>query len=116
MNGILVVVRNQDVYRWIKHVMNISENRQTKKYTIPSFLDKSEVLIEELRKLSPDDISELMKISPNLGQLNFERNLTWDKEFNYKKQASRWDQVHVHILVTLLRQIIIAHYFMPSFQ
>lgn len=50
--------------------------------TIPDFLDRSQQLIEELRELSPADISELMKISDKLGVLNFDRFLNWHLPFD----------------------------------
>lgn len=61
----------------------------TKMSTMPDFLSDSEVLIEQLRELSPADISNLMKISDKLGELNFERYLNWHTPFdkNNAKQA-----------------------------
>ncbi|MFA8433000.1 MAG: peroxide stress protein YaaA [Marinifilaceae bacterium] len=58
-------------------------------YTIPDFLPQSEELIKELKKLSIDDISQFMAISPKLAQLNFERIQTWHPNFNSEnaKQA-----------------------------
>lgn len=50
-------------------------------YTIPDFLSKSETLIKELQKLSSKELSRLMKISPNLAQLNYERNMVWNVKF-----------------------------------
>jgi cytoplasmic iron level regulating protein YaaA (DUF328/UPF0246 family) len=49
--------------------------------TVPQFLDDSSILNQALRKLSPDDLSALMSISANLGELNFERNLNWSLPF-----------------------------------
>ena len=57
-----------------------SENK-TEKYTIPPFLDKSEILINELQKYSPNDISKLMNVSFKLAELNYERNVKWNKNF-----------------------------------
>lgn len=54
---------------------------KTKVHTQPDFLDDAEVLIEELRALSPPQISELMKISDKLGDLNFGRYLEWSQPF-----------------------------------
>ncbi len=53
----------------------------TKKSTQPAMLDDSEVLIEELRKLAPQDISKLMKISDKLGTLNYDRYQQWQQPF-----------------------------------
>ena len=54
----------------------------TKKYTIPEYLDKSEVIIEKLRKLKPKQIADLMNISADLAELNFERFQTWHPSFS----------------------------------
>lgn len=46
------------------------------------FLDDAEELIEQLRELTPPRVSQLMKISDKLGDLNFGRYLDWDKNLN----------------------------------
>ena len=58
-------------------------------HTRPDFLNEAETLIEELRVLSPPQVSELMGISDKLGDLNFGRYLNWSRPFNTKnaKQA-----------------------------
>lgn len=48
-------------------------------HTTPDFLRQSEILVKELRKLSPPQISELMSISDKLANLNFGRYLEWSK-------------------------------------
>jgi uncharacterized protein len=50
-------------------------------YSIPEFLESADKLNRTLRKLSPEDLSALMSISPKLGELNFERNLNWVTPF-----------------------------------
>ena len=55
----------------------------TKKNTQPRFSGKSEELIQHLRKLSSDQVSELMHISPKLGQLNYERFQLWQPKFEF---------------------------------
>ncbi len=47
----------------------------------PIFLKESRKLIKQLQPLSPIDISELMHISDNLGELNFQRYLNWHTPF-----------------------------------
>lgn len=54
----------------------------TTTHTTPSFLDESQQLIEQLRKLTPPDIESLMKISPKLADLNFGRFLNWQQPFD----------------------------------
>lgn len=53
-----------------------------KDHTLPDFLDHSEQLIKGLKKLSHQDIADLMKISPKLCDLNHHRFQVWDKDFN----------------------------------
>jgi cytoplasmic iron level regulating protein YaaA (DUF328/UPF0246 family) len=54
----------------------------TKLATTPDFLKQSQQLIDELRMLSPADISALMSISDKLGHLNFDRFLNWHTPFD----------------------------------
>lgn len=56
----------------------------TKKNSQPDFLNESEQLIKELRALNPTDIEALMKISPQLANLNFGRILNWHRPFDAK--------------------------------
>ena len=48
------------------------------------FLSEAKQLNDLLKKKSAKDLSDLMHISPNLGQLNYERNQTWSLLFNSK--------------------------------
>ena len=50
-------------------------------YTQPGYLKQSEKLIKALRKLSPADIAELMKLSDPLALLNFNRYADWTLPF-----------------------------------
>ncbi len=49
----------------------------TNKYTLARMTDQSELLIKKLRSLSRKKISELMDLSPELANLNFERYQKW---------------------------------------
>jgi len=53
----------------------------TTKTTEAQFLEQSKNLNNILKKKSAKDISKLMKISANLGQLNYERNQEWQLPF-----------------------------------
>lgn len=53
----------------------------TQKYTQPVFLDEAEKLVNVLKKKSKKELSELMHISENLAQLNYERNKDWSIPF-----------------------------------
>ncbi|SER02307.1 hypothetical protein SAMN05421690_10064 [Nitrosomonas sp. Nm51] len=54
----------------------------TEKFTIPDFLDDSARLIDQLKKLEPDQIGRLMSISPKLAVLNSNRYFEWKRPFN----------------------------------
>ncbi len=54
----------------------------TKISSQPAFLEQSQELIDQLRELSPADISGLMKISDKLGELNFKRFHNWHPPFD----------------------------------
>jgi hypothetical protein len=58
-------------------------------YTMPELLDYSEKLIGRLKKLSPKQLSKLMGISADLGELNFQRFQQWQQPFKSEnaKQA-----------------------------
>ena len=62
---------------------------KSKKYSQPSYLEDSQILIESLRKYSTSEIADLMRISPKLAELNRERYTSWQQPFTVKnaKQA-----------------------------
>ena len=53
----------------------------TEKFTIPEFLNEAEILVNKLKKYQPAKIGKLMGISPDLGQVNYERFQTWHLPF-----------------------------------
>lgn len=55
---------------------------KTKKFTKPEFLQESQQLVDQLKKLTPDDFSELMNISSTLGELNHQRYANWQLPFD----------------------------------
>jgi cytoplasmic iron level regulating protein YaaA (DUF328/UPF0246 family) len=57
------------------------------KSTIPIFLEDSKILVEELRKLSPEEISRLMNVSRNIAELNYERYFKWSTPFTQKNAS-----------------------------
>jgi cytoplasmic iron level regulating protein YaaA (DUF328/UPF0246 family) len=54
---------------------------KTKEYTISELLEGSEKLVEVLKQMSPGHLSELMGISKDLGELNFQRFQNWHLPF-----------------------------------
>jgi cytoplasmic iron level regulating protein YaaA (DUF328/UPF0246 family) len=53
----------------------------TTEFTTPDFLEESEKLVTKLRKMSAKKLSNLMNISADLGNLNYERYQTWHLPF-----------------------------------
>ncbi len=53
----------------------------TKKYTEPSFIPQAVKLNKVLKKMKPSELSDLMKISDNLAQLNWQRNQDFSVPF-----------------------------------
>jgi cytoplasmic iron level regulating protein YaaA (DUF328/UPF0246 family) len=51
----------------------------------PLFLDQAQLLIEDLRQLSPPQLASLMKISDQLAALNFARYADWAQPFTSGK-------------------------------
>lgn len=49
----------------------------TDRFSQPDFLDQSQLLINNLRNYSALDLAELMKLSMNLAELNFDRYHDW---------------------------------------
>jgi len=69
--------------------LDFESNVLTDKYTQAVFLEQSEKLAGVLKKKSAKQLSKLMSISDNLGQLNYERNQQWALPFtlNNSRQA-----------------------------
>lgn len=53
----------------------------TTRYTLPELLDNSQQLIHEARKLTPPQISTLMRISDKLAGINAARFHDWQPDF-----------------------------------
>ena len=66
-----------------------SPNPRVQDFTIPERIEESETLIKALRKLSTQQIMNLMKISDTLAELNEDRYDDWKPTFDLKeaKQA-----------------------------
>ena len=57
----------------------------TDTFSKPDFLVESKKLISTLRMFKPEQLSELMSISPKLAYLNFERFQEWKTPYNEKE-------------------------------
>ena len=53
----------------------------TDEYTVPTQLTQSRKLIKKLKTLSTEDISQLMKVSDNIAELNQQRYRAWKTPF-----------------------------------
>lgn len=62
--------------------LDFSNNNKTEINSKAKFTYQSEELINILKQLSTEDISKLMKISPKLSQLNYERYQVWQLPFS----------------------------------
>ncbi|WP_417623404.1 peroxide stress protein YaaA [Paremcibacter congregatus] len=61
--------------------LDFSEDVTRSSWTVPDFLDDSNILIEAAKKLTRDDLMKLMKISENLAELNYNRYRSFSLPF-----------------------------------
>lgn len=61
--------------------LDFSSQTIIKESSIPALLDKSQMLVDELKKYKPAKLAKLMNINPTLAQLNFERYQEWQVPF-----------------------------------
>jgi cytoplasmic iron level regulating protein YaaA (DUF328/UPF0246 family) len=64
--------------------LDLDSKVQKRNFTQPEFLADSSLLVKDLKKLNPEQLSDLMHISSNLGQLNYERFANWQTPFDRK--------------------------------
>ena len=64
--------------------LDLESRIQTRKFTQPEFLADSKQLVNDLKQLDPEQLSELMHISPALGELNYQRYANWQAPFDRK--------------------------------
>ncbi|HBW83687.1 MAG TPA: peroxide stress protein YaaA [Gammaproteobacteria bacterium] len=62
--------------------LDFENKAKTRKFSQPEFLKESRALIKDLRKLKPDDLSELMNISSKLADENHQRFANWHTPFD----------------------------------
>lgn len=69
--------------------LDYSGTPATAEYSLPAHLDHSQILVEQLRELSPQQIAELMSLSDKLASLNAVRFAEWQPDFtvNNARQA-----------------------------
>lgn len=64
--------------------LDLESTLKTRKFSQPEFLADSKRLVKDLKKLNPEQLSELMHISSKLGALNYERYANWHAPFDAK--------------------------------
>ncbi|MDO4434441.1 MAG: peroxide stress protein YaaA [Alysiella sp.] len=71
------------MYFLLSPAKNLNESRDIapKIYSQPPLLDQAEILMQDVRPLSPQQIAELMHVSDKIALLNAERNATWQPPF-----------------------------------
>lgn len=64
------------MYFLISPAKNLNEKAETlpAQYTQPEMLEQSEILMQDVRPLAPQDIAKLMHVSDKIALLNVERN------------------------------------------
>ena len=62
-------------------LLDFTTHPTTSSFTMPVMLNESEKLIGRLQKMSPKQLSKLMGISVQLGELNFQRFQSWNLPF-----------------------------------
>ncbi|MDF2880621.1 MAG: hypothetical protein K0R54_1178 [Clostridiaceae bacterium] len=62
--------------------MDLESNINIKDFSIPEFINEAEILIKELKKYDSEKISKLMRISPQLSKINYERFQNWNTNFD----------------------------------
>jgi uncharacterized protein len=70
-------------------ILNFKPQERITDFTIPDFLERSDLLIQKLRTLSPKGLAGLFKVSNSIAELNFQRFMAWNMPFtiNNAKQA-----------------------------
>ncbi|MDK4688827.1 peroxide stress protein YaaA [Kingella negevensis] len=71
------------MYFLISPAKNLNEKAETlpAQYTQPEMLEQSEILMQDVRPLAPQDIAKLMHVSDKIALLNVERNQVWQPPF-----------------------------------
>lgn len=61
--------------------LNEAQDIELKQHTLPVLLDEAELLMQDVRPLSPQAIANLMHVSDKIALLNAERNAQWHTPF-----------------------------------
>jgi cytoplasmic iron level regulating protein YaaA (DUF328/UPF0246 family) len=62
--------------------LNVDFKPQTANFSYPEFVEEAAIIIQKLRTYSPSKLQKLMKINPQLAELNVNRYLNWQSEIS----------------------------------
>ena len=62
-------------------IQNFTSQNLVSEFSQPEFLEESEKIVSEIRQFSAYELSRLLNINTNLGQLNADRYFNWQKPF-----------------------------------
>jgi len=65
-------------------IQNFEPQNVVEDFTQPQFLDSAEILINNIRQLSLNELAKLLNINSNLAQLNVDRYFNWQRPFTTK--------------------------------
>ena len=68
--------------------MSLDSESIWNKTSTPPFISEAEIVMNSLKKLNPKDLMSKMKISQNLAEMNFERNLDWKSKPSTKESTT----------------------------
>lgn len=83
-------MKGDSMYFLLSPAKNLNENNDIKPkvYSEPPLLDQAQILIEELRKLAPQELSKLMHISDKIARLNTQRYAEWHIPFTLENSKT----------------------------
>mgnify|MGYP006283366347 CR=1 FL=1 len=67
--------------------LDFEKGRQVKKHTLPDFRDEAKGLVENLRQYSVDELMDLMNVSRDIAELNYQRFIGFSD--HYTKENAR---------------------------
>ncbi|WP_040210688.1 peroxide stress protein YaaA [Clostridium polynesiense] len=68
--------------------LDFTEDQRVKESTEPIFKEEAALIAEELKKFSPEELEALMKISPKLAELNYNRYKAWNTEADRERKPA----------------------------
>lgn len=69
--------------------INTDNKINTEKFTEPIFIEEAEYLVNKLKKYSPKKIKDLMHVSDDIAQLNFDRYQNWEPSVSLSDEKTQ---------------------------